>query len=71
MLEVDALVKLGLFNQMIPMWQVFFFIAALLPFLLWNRVKLCLLRSIDLQLPKAAAPVLILLGARLGSCQAF
>jgi len=43
MLEVDALVKLGLFNQMIPIWQVLFFIASLLPFLLWNRVKLCLL----------------------------
>jgi len=36
-----------------------------------DRVKLCLLRSIDLQVPKAAAPVLILLGAHLGSCQAF
>jgi len=37
-----------------------------------NRVKLCLLRSVDLQVPKAAAPVLILLGASLGSCnQAF
>lgn len=43
MFEVDELVKLGLFNHMIPMWQVFFFIAALLPFLLCNRVKLCLL----------------------------
>lgn len=43
MFEVDELVKLGLFNHLIPVWQVFFFIAALLPFLLWNRVKVCLL----------------------------
>jgi hypothetical protein len=33
-----------------------------------NRVKLCLLRSIDLEVPKAAAPVLILLGGTIGSC---
>jgi len=43
MFDVEALMKLGVFNQLIPVWQVFFFIASLLPFLLWNRVKICLL----------------------------
>ena len=43
MFEVDHLVELGLFHQMIPVWQVFFFIAGLLPFLLLNRVRLCML----------------------------
>ena len=43
MFDVEALLKLGVFNQLIPIWQVFFFIASLLPFLLWNRVKICLL----------------------------
>jgi hypothetical protein len=33
-----------------------------------NRVTLCLLRSVDLEVPKVAAPVLILVGASLGSC---
>ncbi|HXV81146.1 MAG TPA: hypothetical protein VEG60_14810, partial [Candidatus Binatia bacterium] len=37
------LMQLGVFSQLIPIWQVFFFIASLLPFLLWNRVKICLL----------------------------
>jgi hypothetical protein len=31
-------------------------------------VRLCLLRSVELEVPKGAAPVLILLGASLGSC---
>jgi hypothetical protein len=31
-------------------------------------VKLCLLRSIDLEVPKALAPLPILFGASLGSC---
>jgi hypothetical protein len=35
--------QLGVFSQLIPIWQVFFFIASLLPFLLWNRMKICLL----------------------------
>lgn len=43
MFDVEHLVQLGLLNHMIPVWQVFFFIAALLPFLLSNRVRLCLL----------------------------
>lgn len=43
MFDIDHLLQLGVFNQLIPIWQVFFFIASLLPFLLWNRVKICLL----------------------------
>src|SRR3990170_181012 len=43
MLDIENLLELGVFNQLIPIWQVFFFIASLLPFLLWNRVKICLL----------------------------
>ena len=43
MFDIDNLLQLGVFNQLIPIWQVFFFIASLLPFLLWNRVKICLL----------------------------
>jgi hypothetical protein len=43
MFDIDNLMHLGVFNQLIPIWQVFFFIASLLPFLLWNRVKICLL----------------------------
>jgi endo-1,4-beta-xylanase len=34
-----------------------------------NRVDLCLLNAIRLQAPKAAVPVLILLGADIGSCR--
>jgi endo-1,4-beta-xylanase len=34
-----------------------------------NRVNLCLLNAIRLEAPKAAAPLLILLGADLGSCR--
>lgn len=43
MFDTDELLKLGIFSQLIPIWQVLFLIAALLPFLLWNRVKICLL----------------------------
>ncbi len=43
MFDIDHLLQLGVFNQLIPIWQVFFFIASLLPFLLMNRVKVCLL----------------------------
>jgi hypothetical protein len=43
MFDIDHLLSLGVFNQLIPIWQVFFYIAAMLPFLLWNRVKICLL----------------------------
>lgn len=43
MFDIEYLLQLGVFSQLIPIWQVFFFIASLLPFLLWNRVKICLL----------------------------
>ncbi len=43
MLDIDELSKLTIFSQLIPVWQILFFIASLLPFLLWNRVKICLL----------------------------
>jgi hypothetical protein len=43
MFDIENLLRLGVFSQLIPIWQVFFFIASLLPFLLWNRVKICLL----------------------------
>src|SRR5438132_13791023 len=43
MFDINHLLELGVFSQLIPIWQVFFFIASLLPFLLWNRVKICLL----------------------------
>jgi len=43
MFDLDNLLQLGVFNQLIPVWHMFFFIAAMLPFLLFNRVKICLL----------------------------
>jgi hypothetical protein len=43
MFDVDRLVELGLFSQMIPIWQVFFYVAVMVPFLLLDRVRLCLL----------------------------
>ena len=43
MFDIETLMQMGVFNQRIPIWQVFFFIAALLPFLLMDRVKICLL----------------------------
>jgi hypothetical protein len=43
MFDIDNLMQLGVFNQLLPIWQVFFFVAALLPFLLMDRVKICLL----------------------------
>ena len=43
MFDLDNLLHLGVFNQLIPVWHVFFFIASMLPFLLFNRVKICLL----------------------------
>jgi hypothetical protein len=42
MFEVDRLLQLELLNQVVPIWQVFFFIAALVPFLLLNRLRICL-----------------------------
>jgi len=43
MLDIDHLINLGVFNQLIPVWHVFFFIAGMLPFMLFNRIKICLL----------------------------
>ena len=43
MFDLDNLLQLGVFNQLIPIWHVFFFIAGMLPFMLLNRVKICLL----------------------------
>lgn len=43
MFDIDHLMQLGVFNQLIPVWHVFFFITGMLPFLLFNRVKICLL----------------------------
>jgi hypothetical protein len=43
MFDAETLLNMGFFNQVIPIWQVFFFILSLLPFLLLNRVKVCLL----------------------------
>ena len=43
MFDIEHLMSLGVFNQLIPIWHVFFFIAGMLPFLLLNRVKICLL----------------------------
>lgn len=43
MFDIEHLLNLGVFSRLISMWQVFFFISRLLPFLLVNRVKICLL----------------------------
>ncbi len=43
MFDLEYLLQLGVFNQLIPIWHVFFFIAGLLPFMLLNRTKICLL----------------------------
>ena len=45
MFDLDHLLQLGVFNQLIPVWHVLFFIAGMLPFLLFNRVKICLLTT--------------------------
>ena len=43
MLDVDTLLSLELPNHLISIWQVFIYIALMLPCLLLQRVKLCLL----------------------------
>ena len=43
MLDVDTLLNLGLPNHLISIWQVFLYIALVLPCLLFQRTKLCLL----------------------------
>lgn len=43
MLDVDTLLNLGLPNHLISVWQVFLYIAIMIPCLLFQRTKLCLL----------------------------
>lgn len=43
MFDVETLIDLGLPNHAISIWQVFFYIAMMVPFLLLQRVKVCLL----------------------------
>ena len=43
MFDTDILLSLGLSNHLISMWQVFLYIAILVPFLMLQRVKFCLL----------------------------
>ncbi len=43
MFDTDTLLSLGLPNQLISMWQIFLYIAILVPCLLMQRVRLCLL----------------------------
>ena len=43
MYDVETLINLGLTTHVISIWQVFFYIALIVPFLLLQRIKLCLL----------------------------
>lgn len=43
MFDVETLMSLGLTNHAVSIWQVFFFIVLLVPFLLLRRTKVCLL----------------------------
>lgn len=43
MMDVETLLSLGLPNHLISVWQVFIYITLMLPFLLLQRVKICLL----------------------------
>lgn len=43
MLDVDTLLNLGLPSHLISIWQVFLYLALMIPCLLMQRVKLCLL----------------------------
>ncbi|TAJ81183.1 hypothetical protein EPO44_18100 [bacterium] len=43
MLDVETLLSLGLPNHLISVWQVFLYIAIMVPCLLFQRTKLCLL----------------------------
>jgi len=43
MLDVTTLLDLGLAAQVISVWQVFIYIALMVPFLLFQRTRLCLL----------------------------
>ena len=43
MFDVETLVSLGLISHVISVWQIFLYIALMIPFLLMQRTKLCLL----------------------------
>ena len=43
MFNVETLLGLGLTNQVVSIWQIFIYILIMIPFLLLQRVKLCLL----------------------------
>ena len=43
MLDVGTLLSLGLPNHLVSVWQVFIYIIVMLPCLLLQRIKLCLL----------------------------
>ena len=43
MFDTDTLLSLGLSNHLISIWQVFLYIAILVPLLMVQRVKFCLL----------------------------
>lgn len=43
MLDVQTLLSLGLPDHLISVWQVFIYLAFMVPLLLLQRVKLCLL----------------------------
>jgi len=43
MLDVETLLSLGLPNHLISVWQVFLYVAIMVPCLLFQRTKLCLL----------------------------
>ena len=43
MFDVETLINLGLTTHVISIWQVFFYIALMVPFLLLQRIKVCLL----------------------------
>jgi len=43
MFDVETLITLGLPNHVVSVWQVFGYMALLIPFLLLRRVKICLL----------------------------
>lgn len=43
MFDAHTLLALGLADQVISIWQVFLYIALMIPFLLLERIRLCLL----------------------------
>lgn len=45
MFDAQKLASMGLLNQLVPIWQVLFYIAIMIVFLLLYRVRMCLLIS--------------------------